>query len=133
MMEEDFYATIKFKNGEEVFAKVLPSTENERKILIITNPITVKELKTRNGLGYKIEPWIKTTDEDIFIINMEDILTISESKNTEIISMHTSYIRKYESSKKNTSDSRSGITRKMGYISSVSEAKKILEKLYNNS
>jgi transcriptional regulator of NAD metabolism len=64
---------------------------------------------------------------------MEDILTISESKNTEIISMHTSYIRKYESSKKNISDSRSGITRKMGYISSVSEAKKILEKLYNNS
>jgi len=131
MMEDDFYATIKFKNGEEVFAKVVPSTEDERKILIITNPITIKELKTRNGFGYKVEPWLKTTDEDMFIVNMEDILTISESNNIEIINMHTSYIRKYESNKRNVTDS--DITRKMGYISSVSEAKKILEKLYNNS
>lgn len=131
MMEDDFYATIKFKNGEEVFAKVVPSTEDERKILIITNPITIKELKTRNGFGYKVEPWLKTTDEDMFIVNMEDVLTISESNNIEIINMHTSYIRKYESNKRSVTDS--DITRKMGYISSVSEAKKILEKLYNNS
>ena len=30
MMEEDFYATLKLKTGEEIFAKVIPTTESVR-------------------------------------------------------------------------------------------------------
>ena len=44
-MEDDFYATIKFKNGEEIFAKVAASEEEDRTMLIISNPITIVELK----------------------------------------------------------------------------------------
>ena len=131
-MEEDFYATIKLKTGEEIFAKVSPCFEKEKILLLVTNPITVSEVKNRVGInGYKLEPWLKTTKEDMFIINMNDVLTISESKDVEMIIMYQSYVR--QSEEFDSSSSRRKINRKMGYISNINDAKDILEKLYKNS
>ena len=125
-IEEDFYATIKFKSGEEVFAKVAASEEEDRTMLIVSNPIIVQEIKTRVGVvGYKLEPWLKTTKDDMFIINLQDILTLSESSDIEMIQMYQSFVR--QSSK----GSEAKLSRQMGYISSVNDAKDILEKLYN--
>ena len=93
-IEDDFYATIKLKSGEEVFAKVAASEEEDRTFLIMTNPIIVQELKTRIGVvGYKFEPWLKTTSEDMFIINLQDVLTLSESSDIEMIMMYQDYVR----------------------------------------
>ena len=59
MIEDDFYATIKFKSGEEIFAKVAASEEVNRTVLLISNPIMVSEVKSKNGMtGYKVEPWL---------------------------------------------------------------------------
>lgn len=130
MMEEDFYATLKFKNGEEIFAKVSFSDENEKTVLIVFSPIVMKEFKNKIGsTGYKVEPWLKTTTDDMFIIDMEDILTISESSDIEMIMMHQSYVRQLPNGK----DNRYPIDRKMGYISNVNDAKEILEKIFKNS
>ncbi len=130
MIEDDFYATLKLKTGEEIFAKVAASEEDDRTFLILFNPITISELKGRNNtIGYKLEPWLKTTTEDTFIINIEDVLTLSESSDIEIIAMYQSYIREYDKSKNN----QSKISRRMGYIANVNDAKEILEKLYKNS
>jgi hypothetical protein len=127
MMEEDFYATVKLKSGEEIFAKVAASEEDDRTLLIVSNPITISEVKSRNGLtGYKIEPWLKTTTEDMFIINLTDVLTLSESSDIEMISMYQSYLRQSNKERNN----QSKISRRMGYISNVNDAKEILEKLY---
>ena len=41
MIEDDFYATIKFKSGEEIFAKVAASEEVNRTVLLLSNPIMV--------------------------------------------------------------------------------------------
>jgi len=130
MIEDDFYATVKLKSGEEIFCKVAASEEDDRTILIISNPIIVSEVKGRMGVvGYKLEPWLKTTTEDMFILNLEDVLTLSESSDIEMIMMYQSYLR--QSYKKK--DNQSKISRKMGYISNVNDAKEILEKLYKNS
>ena len=52
-MEDDFYGTIKFKNGEELFAKIAASEESDRTMLVIHHPITVCEVKARAGtVGY---------------------------------------------------------------------------------
>ena len=99
MIEDDFYGTIKLKSGEEIFAKVAASEEDNRTMLIITHPIIVNEIKGRNGVvGYKVEPWLKTTTEDMFIVNMNDILTLSESKDVEMIMMHQDFIQHLTSS-----------------------------------
>ncbi|MCJ7649438.1 MAG: hypothetical protein MUP85_12550, partial [Candidatus Lokiarchaeota archaeon] len=94
MIEEDFYCTLKLKTGEEIFAKVAASEEEEATILIISNPVIISEIKNRVGIvGYKLEPWLKTTTEDMFIINLNDVLTLSESSDIEMIMMHQSYMR----------------------------------------
>ena len=126
-MEEDFYGTIKFKNGEEIFAKVAASEEEDRTMLILHNPILLTEIKGKRGImGYKVEPWLKTSREDMFIINMSDVLTLSESSDIEMIMMHQRYLRDSQYDE----DNRSKINRKMGYIGNVHDAKELLEKLY---
>ena len=129
-MEDDFYGTIKFKNGEEVFAKIAASEEVDRTMLVIHHPITVCEVNSRAGIvGYKVEPWLKTTKEDMFIINMDNVLTLSESSDLHMIRMYQRFVQDTDRDNKD----QPKISRKMGYISTVNDAKDILEKLYKSS
>ena len=129
-MEDDFYGTIKFKNGEEVFAKIAASEETDRTMLVIHHPITVAEVKSRAGtVGYKVEPWLKTTREDMFIINMDNVLTMSESSDVHMIRMYQRFVQDTDRDSKN----QPKISRKMGYIATVNDAKDILEKLYKSN
>ncbi len=129
-IEEDFYATVKLKTGEEIFARVAASEEEDKTMLIISNPIVITEIKGRTGvIGYKVEPWLKTTKEDMFIINIEDVLTMTESSDIEMIVTYQNYLR--QSNKENANQSK--INRRMGYISNVNDAKEILEKIYKDS
>ena len=124
MIEDDFYATIKFKSGEEIFAKVAASEEINRTILLVSNPIIVNEVQGKKGmLGYRIEPWLKTTKEDMFMIDLTDILTMSESSDVEMISMYQRWLR--DTSKVKNDEPK--LSRKMGYISNVNDAKDNLE------
>ena len=128
-MEQEFYATIKLKSGEEIFAKINYNEDNDRCFLILDNPITIERIKTRSASGYKVEPWIKTSKEDLFIINIDDVMTLSESKDLETITMHQTFSmqqNKYY-------EKKTKLDRKMGYMSTIKEAKKSLEQLYNNS
>ena len=130
MMEDDFYATIKFKSGEEIFALVGYSEEEDRTFLLLESPIVIEKVKNRGGIqGFRVEPWLKTTKEDLFVVNMEDVLTLSESKDLETIAMHEAFAKQadkmYHPQKK--------LNRKMGYISTINEAKQSLEKLFKES
>ena len=119
-MEDDFYATLKFKNGEEIFAKVAASEEENRTMLVIHHPIRVSEIKGKTGtLGYKVEPWLKTTRDDMFIVNMDNVLTLSESQDVEMIMMHQNYVRD-SAEDENTS---SKLNRRMGYLGTVNDTK----------
>ena len=125
-IEDDFYATIKLNSGEEVFAKVAASEEEDRTMLILHTPVTVSEIKNKGGLvGYKVEPWLKTTREDMFIINMDNVLTLSESSDMEMIMMYQHYLRDAHRSNKEQK-----LNRRMGYISNVRDAKENLEKMF---
>ena len=126
MMEDDFYATIKLKCGDEIFAKVAASDEGDKIYLVITNPIVLEEIKVRGKMaGYKLEPWLKTSTEDMFILELDDILTMSESSDIEMITNYQEFVRR------SNQTTQMKPTKKMGYISTVSDAKEILEKLYN--
>ena len=126
-IEDDFYATIKFKSGEEIYAKVAASEEEDRTMLIIHSPITVSEIRGKAGLaGYKVEPWLKTSRDDMFIINLDDVLTLSESSDIQMIMMYQNFLRDSQ----RDSHNQSKMSRRMGYISNVNDAKELLEKLY---
>ena len=129
-IEDDFYATIKLNSGEEVFAKVAASEEEDRTMLILHTPVTVSEIKNKGGLvGYKVEPWLKTTREDMFIINMDSVITLSESSDMEMIMMYQHYLR--DSQREYHNQHR--LNRRMGYISNVNDAKENLEKIFKKN
>lgn len=128
-MEDDFYASIKLISGEEIFAKVSVCEEDDRTLLLLSNPVTFEEVKMKKWgtIGYKVEPWLKTSSDDMFIIDMNRVLTISESDNLEVIGVYQQYVR---DSDIDESSSKESLNREMGYISSVIDAKEVLEKLY---
>ena len=129
-IEEDFYATIKLKSGEEVFAKVAASEEEDRTMLIIHSPVTVSEIKNKGGLvGYKVEPWLKTTREDMFIINLDNVITLSESTDLEMINMYQNFLR----DSKRDPFNQPKMSRRMGYIATVDDARNFLEKIFTES
>ena len=130
MIEDDFYATLKLKSGEEIFAKVAASEEEGRTMLIINHPIIVSEIRGRNGVvGYKVEPWLKTTKEDMFIMNLDNVMTLSESTDMEMICMHQNFIRdSQEDSQQHTK-----LNRRMGYVATVNAARAKLEEIYKDS
>ena len=126
-IEDDFYATIKLNSGEEVFAKVAASEEEDRTMLILHTPVTVSEIKNKGGLvGYKVEPWLKTTREDMFIVNMDNVITMSESSDMEMIIMYQHFLRDSQREMQN----QHKLNRRMGYISNVHDAKENLEKIF---
>lgn len=128
-MDDDFYATIKLKTGEEIFGRILPNIEQNATLIIINNPIVVSKFKTRSGEGYRVEPWLKTTTEDLFVINLNDIITMTETKDIQFIMMHQEFIKKTNTGFSPKNDA----SRRMGYISNVNDAKRLLENIYKNS
>ena len=127
-MEEDFYASLKLISGEEIFAKVVACDEDNRTLLLLHNPVLVQQVRLPGAniiAGYKVEPWMKTNDEDMMVLDMKNVMTMVQCNDIEMITIHQKYVE--ESSQEGT---KSRIDRKMGYISSVSDAKKMLEHLY---
>jgi hypothetical protein len=129
MMEEDFYAVIKLVSGEEIFSIVCPSEEEGRTMLILNNPVTIEVIVMKQiGMqGYKIDPWLKFADDDTFLLDMDKVLTISEVRDPETIEMYHKFLRQQENK-----NSKNPLSPEMGYLSSVSEARKRLEKLYKS-
>ena len=78
--------------------------------------------------GYKIEPWLKTTTENVDL-NMNDVLTMSESSDIEMIMMYQDYIRTANKPKGNNST----IDRKMGRLGNINDVKEILEKIFKST
>jgi hypothetical protein len=135
MMEDDFYCALKLITGEEIFSKVSATEENDTILLILSDPIIITEIKTKQGIGYKIEPWMKTTTDDMFIIDISRVLTMTESYDDDMIEMHQKYVNKKQNNtlENDRHPNMAKVTKQMGYINNVNEAKLMLEKIYNNS
>jgi hypothetical protein len=125
----EFPATIKLTTGEEIFAIVLP----EKDFLMLYEPVIITEIKTMNGdYGYKIEPWLKTASDDMFIVNRNNVITLSECKDRDIINYHLKFI-----AKKNMvgyiDPYEEKLSKKQGYVSNVNIMRNKLEQLLNSS
>jgi hypothetical protein len=128
-MEEEFYATIKLVSGEEVFSKVCPCDEQDRIILILDNPVIMEHIpipSIRHSM-ISVNPWIKNSSEDIYLIDIDKIITITEVKDKELLKVYKRYLKT-----KDKSSGRIEVTPNMGFISSIDDARESLEKLYES-
>jgi acyl-CoA synthetase (NDP forming) len=124
-MEDEFYASIKLISGEEIFSLVCVSDEEEDIFLLLDNPIIITPMVSKSNriIGYKVTPWMMIPDDDLYIISMDRVMTMTEIKNNEIIRVYNKY-------KNNTS--KVPLDKNMGFISKVDDARKLLEKIYNS-
>jgi len=132
MEENEFYSVLKLNSGEEIIAKVSPSYEEDKTILILDKPVVIKDIvTTRMGIrAYRVEPWIKVVEEDIFFINLDSVITMTEVSDPDIIRMYKRYIKDTVS---DGSTSRIKPSKSMGYVSSVQEYKDVLENIFKSS
>ena len=124
---DEFIATVKLVSGEEILTKVIVDYSSEEEQIIIDNPVICQEVRTPGAnvpMGYKFEPWIKMTEEDIFVLALDKIITLSEIKDDIVIKTYNNIIE--GGFKRQHPD----LDRQMGYVNSVARAREIIEKLY---
>jgi hypothetical protein len=131
MMGEEFYCVLKLISGEEIFSLVSIDENNEDPIVILQNPVVMKISYTEVGSIVKIKPWMEIPDDDFYFVKLDKIITMTEISDE----MTIGFYQKYLSNEGITSiedDGKVKITNKMGYISSVEDARKNLEKIFND-
>jgi len=131
-MLDKFVGVIKLTSGEEVVARV-SELENMDKILIESPAMmNCSTTQRRPGINMiKIEPWIKSGKETTYIIDMSKIITTSEIFDEDVIEAYDKFVDAYYNGVEMVQPK--GMTRDMGYITNVKDARKSLEKLFKDS
>ena len=124
---QDFLAVIKLVSGEEIISNVTPCEENNRTLLLLDSPVMFENVVVRNGgMGaIKVIPWVQAATDTILILDMDKVITMSEVFDKEVIRIYNRYM-----TDKDRETNESVVTKDMGYLSSVTDARIFLEKLY---
>ena len=121
MDKTEFLAAIKLVSGEELLSMVTSVLDENGDYLIVENPIEVEEVLLPNKqAGAKVQPWMKFSREEQFVIPKEHIITIVEVAEEVAIFYHMS-LRKLNTD---------FITDAKGKISTVDEARIKLDKIF---
>jgi len=121
MDKTEFLAAIKLVSGEELLSMVTSVHDENGDYLIVENPIEVEEVMLPNKqAGAKVQPWMKFSREEQFVIPKDKIITIVEVAEEVAVFYHMS-LRKFNSD---------FITDAKGKISTVDEARIKLDKIF---
>ena len=128
-MGEEFLAIIKLISGEEILASVCVDETGDEPIIIAHHPVTMKMIN--NGLYVKIKPWMELADDDMFVFRPDKIITMTEIKDQKVIKIYERYVEEensdFDMNKLQASGGEVKPDEKMGYVSSVEDARKKLE------
>ena len=133
-MSDKFLAVVKLKTGEEVIAKIEPSPELE--VISLDCPAMVghSSFTRKPGISViKIEPWIKTGRETTYIVKMSNVITTCEVSDKDVIKAYNRFVRAYYETEPPKEKPNPKMTKEMGYISNVKDARKSLENIFKNS
>ena len=130
-MGDEFYAILKLVSVEEIFSLVLvDDIQSDDTVIVLQNPVIMNTNVTPNGTFIKVKPWMELPEDDIFMIRLDKVITMTESKDQKLINLYKHY------NNDNGFDfiqKESGLiipNQEMGYISSVQDARQRLEKVF---
>tara|TARA_B100001996_G_scaffold322233_1_gene266982 strand:- start:726 stop:1157 length:432 start_codon:yes stop_codon:yes gene_type:complete len=134
-MREEFYAIIKLVSGEEVMSLVVVDEHNDESVLLLQDPIVMNMNSNQNMSYVKVKPWLELTEESIFLLTLDKIITMTECKDQKLIEIYNNFTTsedKIENDQllKNRKNGQVKPDSKMGYVSSVKDARKKLEELF---
>ena len=133
-MGDEFYSVIKLISGEEIFALISIDESNDDidPIIVLQNPLVMNIVNSPKGSFIKVKRWIELSSEDIFMMRFDRILTMSECKDEKLIAIYDNYVEDGEEDIIDIykSSGKVKLTNKMGYVSSVEDARKKFEVLF---
>jgi len=129
-MGDDFHAAIKLVTGEEIFALVCIDENDGDPIIILQNPVIMKVITNNIGQYVKVKPWMEIPSDDFFIIRYDKIVTMTEVKESQMIHFYERYLN--DGDVDIDMDGKVKISDKMGYVSTVEDARKKLENIFKN-
>ena len=133
-MSDKLLAVVKLKTGEEVIAKIEPSPELDIISLDCPAMIGHSNFTRKPGISViKIEPWIKTGREQTYIVKMSNVITTCEVSDKDVIKAYNKFVKAYYETEPLTEKPKPKMTKEMGYISNVKDARKSLENIFKNS
>ena len=133
-MSDKFLAVVKLKTGEEVIAKVELSPDVDAMSLTCPAMIGESSFTRKPGMSVvKIEPWIKTGRERTYIVEMNNIITTCEVSDKDVIKAYNKFVDAYYETDDIIKKPKPKMTKEMGYISNVKDARKSLENIFKNS
>jgi len=127
-MGEEFYAVIKLITGEEIFSLVSVDENDGDPVIMLQNPVIMKIVHNHIGQYVKIKPWLEIPTDNIFIMKYDKIITMTEIKSNQIIKYYERYIKEEDIDIE--IDGKVSISDKMGYVSSVEDARNNLENIF---
>ena len=130
-MGEEFYSIIKLMSGEEVFSLISVDENNGAPVIILQNPLVMKIMESPKGSFIKVKKWVELSEEDMYVISYDKILTLTECKDNKLISIYNNYILDEDDiGDVYKASGKIKITDQMGYISNVEDARKKFEVLF---
>ena len=133
-MSDKFLAVVKLNTGEEVIAKIDVAPELDVIALDCPAMIGHSSFTRKPGVSViKIEPWIKTGREKTYIVEMNNIITTCEVSDKDVIKAYNKFVDAYYENEPLNVKPKPKMTKEMGYISNVKDARKSLENIFNNS
>jgi hypothetical protein len=129
-MGDEFYAIIKLVSGEEILSLVLIDENDGDPVVVLQNPVTMKAFHNQPGAHIKVKPWMEMANDDFFIVKLDKIITMTETKDKRLINIYNNYIEDDDSIDVYNPSGKVKLSSKMGYLSSVEDARKKLERIF---
>lgn len=136
--DEEFYFIAKLVSGEEIIGQGFAVEDNGISQVFVTDPVEIqfvtKTTSNSTVKGVNMTKWMQFSNEDFFILHEKDIMTIG-GLSDEMVYMYKLFIKKAsqdETVEDAINESKVELDNKMGYVSSVEEARKKLEKIYKS-
>ena len=131
-MGEEFYCVLKLVSGEEIFSLIMVDEDKGEPIIVLQNPVIMKAFQNHQGMHLKVKPWIETSTDNLYIIKLDKVITMTESKDEHLISIYENYIQDNDSIEVHHPGGRVKPSQKMGYVGSVEDARKSLERIFKD-
>ena len=128
-MGEEFHAVVKLVTGEEVFSLVCVDENDGDPIILLMNPVIMKVMRNHVGQYVKVRPWMEMATDSMYVVKYDKIVTMTEVKEEKMITFYEKYLNEDDTDYEEE-EGRTKITDKMGYVSSVDDARQMLENLY---
>jgi len=131
-MGEEFYGVIKLITGEEIFALIsVEENDHGNPVVMVQTPVVMKVLSHAHGQYVKIKPWLELADEDMYLINYDRVITMTQVKDSDLIGFYERYLKDDEVDIE--LDGKVKLHKNMGFISTVDDARKKLEDIFKNT